>query len=219
MKIWATARCGILLLTCAGTLLINGCDTDRKVDADVDRFFADNPFVSDPRTGTRMQIQVTPVTASISRVGQPLVFEVSGGSRPHTFAIANNANGTITQNSTRQATYTATKVAPNSIIVYDHYGHAAIARITVESGALPGTLRITADPAANLADDGGKTVLTAQGGTPPYAWEVGDPLLGTLSTANGPSTVYTRLQQGDNAVMLRDDNGQAAHIIVRQPGL
>lgn len=216
MKRWIIRWLELLAITSV-MFMFAGCETRHDADADVDSFFRDNPFVSDPRGGTRIQIAITPVTAAVNRIGQPVVFEVSGGTRPYTFAVANNNHGVIQRNSSRQATYVVQNLQPNSIIVYDQFGHAAIGRITVEAAAIPGALQITADPAAILEEDGQSTVLRAQGGTPPYTWNIVDNTLGNFSSISGDSAVYRRTNVGDNAVMLTDNAGGAAHIVIRQP--
>ncbi len=78
-------------------------------------------------------------------------------------------------------------------------------------------LVITADPSTVLANNGDLTVLTVSGGTPPYSWTVSDGTKGTVSPAAGYSTLYTRVDVGDNAAIATDSLGDYAIIVIQQP--
>jgi hypothetical protein len=85
--------------------------------------------------------------------------------------------------------------------------------------ALPASehLTIQANPGAVLTGDGDKTVLTVSGGAPPYAWSVGDILLGQVNPSTGYSVVYERSNPIDNTVIVSDALGDYAILVIQQP--
>ena len=68
-----------------------------------------------------------------------------------------------------------------------------------------------------LASDGEVALLSAGGGTPPYAWDVQDISLGTIIESGEASAVYQRNAVGDNVVILIDSAGDRAYTTVSQP--
>jgi hypothetical protein len=59
---------------------------------------------------------------------------------------------------------------------------------------------------------GGKAVLKAGGGTPPYRWDVSRPLTGAIapSGVDAVEAVYTAIAIGENNVIVYDQKGYAA---------
>ncbi len=192
-----------------------GCEgSDSPNESDVDRYFDDHPFLSDPRARPTNPIKVSPRTASVEEVGQKVLITASGGATPYTWDVANTANGTVDSSSNwRQGIYTATTLNINSVIVYDRKGNAAITTIRPATGQ---ALEISANP-GTLELDGDTAVLDGTGGAPPYTWTVGDANRGTISSTTGTSIVYTRTSAGNNSVTLVDQNGTVANVVIIQP--
>ena len=200
-----------------GMFLFAGCEGDNDPGASgLDEYFANHPHVSDPRGNTENRISITPESEFVSAKGQQIAFTADGGTGPYQWDLAIPANGTISQSRNwRQGVYTATKVAENSVIVYDRSGFAALAEISVQDGGTE-DLSITAS-ATSLENDGDKTVVSATGGTEPYTWAVQDVALGNISSTSGSSVIYTRSNAGDNGVTVTDQNGDSASIVIQQP--
>jgi hypothetical protein len=78
-------------------------------------------------------------------------------------------------------------------------------------------LTISANPTTILSHNDDLTVLSVSGGTPPYTWSVNDIALGNVSPSTGYSVVYTRAEQGDNAVLAQDSLGDYAFLVIQQP--
>ncbi|OQA29617.1 MAG: putative enoyl-CoA hydratase echA8 [Verrucomicrobia bacterium ADurb.Bin345] len=81
-------------------------------------------------------------------------------------------------------------------------------------------LTATAVP-ETITQVGGRSVLTASGGTPPYTWTVSDNALGSLADGvdTGQSVVYvaSTLGSGDNSVRCEDSSGQSVSVVIMQP--
>lgn len=200
-------------------LWVAGCEDEDSPDTNgVDAYFEAHPYVSDPRSSPANQdVTITPAAVALTNAGQKVVFTVQGGKGSWTWDVAIPARGTIVPTTqTSQGVYTATTVGPNSVIVYDRYGHAAIATISGEATSSASALSAQAAP-TTLSVDGGKSVLTASGGTPPYAWSVVDVALGNVDAASGSSVVYTRYSAGDNAVRVTDSAGDTVNVVIAQP--
>lgn len=200
-------------------LWVAGCeDEDSPETNGLDSYFEAHPYVSDPRSpeATR-DVTITPAAVAMTNAGQKVVFTVQGGKGSWTWDVAIPSRGTVVPTTqTSQGVYTATVVGPNSVIVYDRYGHAAVATISGEEASSATALSAQAAP-TSLSVDGGKSVLTASGGTPPYTWTVTDVALGNVDAASGSSVVYTRYSAGDNAARVTDDAGDSVNVVIAQP--
>jgi len=171
---------------------ITGCESDGDTGSDLDSYFAANPYISDPRIEGRMSsdgLDISPETATASTVGQQILFTITGGDDPITWAVAGGA-GTITrQTNTRQAIYTVSTIAENNVIASDNRGRAAIAVIEVAVTSLAVTpTAATVDPANTSYPN--QVTLSASGGTAPYAWSATYTTICTVAPAAGASTVY-----------------------------
>ncbi len=211
---------GLLLIVglVLGTALLvglPGCEGSGSPDTgDLDSYFANNPFVSDPRDPTSPHdLDVTPASAMISYIGQAVSFTVKGGRPVYHWDVV-NGNGAITGSpgDGGQAVYTANTVAENSIVVYDAQGHSAIAYITSTA-----TNALTISPTTvTLTNNSAVAVFAAGNGRPPYTWSVLN-VNGALNTTVGTSVIYTRSAAGDNAVTVTDAAGSSASAAVHQP--
>ncbi len=207
-----------MLVLALGALLtgaLTGCDGGGGVDTQgVNDYFAANPVVSDPRLPSApSDVTVTPTSGNIANIGDVLVFTVHGGEKPWTWGAAND-NGTVQNLGEKgeQGQYTATVIGPNTVIVYDSNGHAALAEVTVSSSALAIT------PASGtLTTNGATATFIASGGLPPYTWTLlnGN---GSLSVSTGTSVVYTRNLPGGNSLTVMDGTGITTYTVpIYQP--
>lgn len=208
-----------LALAVAGMIVgWTGCEDEDSPDtSELDNWFAQHPYVSDPRRDTSLRdITVTPSSVTIGFAGQKVNFRAAGGKPPYTWAVSSPGRGTISAlSSTYEAIYTVIVVDDNDIIVYDSRGQAGLARVTGEAAALVAT----ANP-DTITQPGGRSILTATGGIPPYTWTVADIALGSIDGPNtGQSVVYvaSTVGSGDNTVRCEDSAGNSVNVLIRQP--
>ena len=208
-----TAALGFLLVA----FLTPGCDSNGDPNTkDVNNQFDNDPYTSDTRGETAVDISIEPTFATVSHVGQQVAFQAHGSVGPYSWDISESGAGTISPDpTTENAIYTAKSVDPNDVIVYDTYGHPAIAKINSTNTPVEG---LTISPLeTTLAANGNKAVFIAAGGTPPYFWAQSDGTKGTVAPATGANTTYTRSDAGDNTVILTDSAGGTAIGVVKQP--
>jgi hypothetical protein len=187
-------------------------------DSELDNYFVNHPYVSDPRDGGSGVVSITPDSAVVNTVGGRAVFAFNGGTAPYTWDVADSSKGTIS-GSGAQGVYTATVVGNNDVIAYDREGHAAIAKITGSSSALA----ISASP-SSLATNGSMAIIKATGGVAPYEWKVTDLSKGgfgkspsVVETTTGSSVVYSRTAASDNVVTVKDFTGATDAVRISQP--
>ncbi|MCX7592109.1 MAG: hypothetical protein N2255_10835 [Kiritimatiellae bacterium] len=161
-------------------------------------------------------LAISPTTGTLSADGQILLFTASGGSLPYTWKVSSSSRGTITAQGKTQAIYTRLSEGENVVTVIDKRGQAATATITQPGPAVPAALTI-APPMASPASDGATVVFTASGGTLPYTWDVSSPALGSITPQGTRQAIYTRLQSGNNFVLVTDAAGQLALATITQP--
>ncbi len=189
-----------------------GCE-DEPSDNDVDKFFEEHPYVSDPRHDTgRIVLQVEPASATVSDIGDKVLFTASGGKLPYTWAVTTPAAGSIAKQGDYKAIYTAGAVAPNTVVVYDRNGDAALATIN-------GSALIIQPPGPITVAQGGTQTFKALGGAGGYLWTVSDQSLGTLDTDEGETVTYTgntNSESGDNIITVYDAKNNAASVTITQ---
>lgn len=195
--------------------IIVGCE--KNVDmGSVDAWLNSQQGTTDPSKRALFNgIAIDPAEASVTEVGQKVVFRAKGGEAPYRWETA-NGNGVLTVKDSDgdQAVYTAQAIGYNAIMLTDRKGHQAIATVNGENVS---PLTVTADP-ASLSEDGDMAILEASGGTPPYTWTVVDASLGHIvGSDTGNSVVYIRDHSGDNAVTCQDSAGQFVHVLIAQP--
>lgn len=204
---------GMAALVAVGLI---GCDSGTGDDSELDNYFQNHPYVSDPRDGGSGVVTLTPDSATVGTVGGRAVFAFNGGTAPYTWDVADPSKGTIS-GSGAQGVYTATVVGENDVIAYDRSGNAAIAKITGSSGGSSGAeLAVSASP-ATLDSNGSMSVLKATGGVEPYSWSVATGTKGGFVGADtGTTVVYVRNAAGDNAVTVTDSTGARASVVMVQ---
>ncbi|MGD9873206.1 MAG: hypothetical protein AB7T27_02940 [Kiritimatiellia bacterium] len=192
--------------------LMTGCDSEDSPDngsisgsGALDSYFENHPYVSDPRAERDALLQVSPESATVTEVGQRILFRVVGGSGRYTWDVSTPGRGTIQPDpASSDAIYTARAIANNEVIVYDSVGHAGIGLIVTAEDEEGDELAWEADPEDRVLDVNGEMcALQASGGVPPYHWALQN-AKGSLNALEGTSVVYTRTQPGDNAVSLTD---------------
>ena len=215
-----------LLIIAAAGLLFLGCESEDSPETDgLDDFFANNPYVSDPRLPSEnTEMSIDPSSAQVTSEGQQLVFTGRGGRGPYRWDVSHSGNGSVRSYGWSQGIYTSSRVEDNDVIVYDQDGHAAIAAITVAvvptptptPTPVPVDLSASASP-STLSNDGDKSVITASGGTSGYTWTVQDVTLGNVNSSSGTSVGYTRNDAGDNLVICTDSVGASVSVVISQP--
>ena len=197
-------RLGSVVAALLTLAVLPACEDTSVNTSDLDSYFANNPYVSDPRTGPGSDVSINPTAASISVVGQEVVFTASGGNTPYSWHVANNDNGSIIGRGS-QGDYKATRLGNNNVIVYDIDGHAAIA--TISAGGA--SIMISPSTATIPTSAGNQVQFTVVGGQPPYTWSVSFPDLATISQDG----LYTSKLAGGgsiNVVTVVDQAGNTA---------
>jgi len=202
-------RLGSVMAALLTLAVLPACE-DTSVDtSDLDSYFANNPYVSDPRTGPGSDVFINPTSAAISFVGQNLLFTASGGNPPYSWNVSNDSNGSIVGRG-NQCDYRSTRLANNNVIVYDVNGHAAIATITAGSAA---SLSISPSSATIPTTIGSSVQFTVIGGQSPYNWSVSFPSIATC--VNGLYTTTKVVANGSiNVVTVTDEAGNSASVTV-----
>jgi hypothetical protein len=207
----------VLVLVFASSLLFVGCEDEDSPDTGgLDDWFRRNPYVSDPRTTSLRDISITPASVTITFAGQAVNFRASGGQGEYKWDVADPSAGTITRlASTFEAVYTASAVAPNSVVAFDTRGQAGIGEVVAQSSPL-----VAVAVPDTITQPGGRAILTATGGTPPYTWTVADIALGSIDGPSvGNSVVYkaSTVGSGDNTVRCADSAGNTVNVLIMQP--
>ncbi len=159
-------------------------------------------------------LTVTADPEELTEDGDRAVVTVSGGDPGYHWSVANTGLGTIDRNTGESVVYTRKKFGDNAVTVRDSAGR--VGSVVIAQPEFVNELVATANP-DTLDSNGSKSILTATGGRPPYSWSVEIPAKGTVSPSQGSSVVYTRLDDGDNAVYCTDDAGTVVTLVIAQP--
>ena len=188
-------------------ILTQGCEDDADTSgSDLDNYFDNNPYVSDPRS-SNSNLSIDPEKVTISAKGEEVLFTVRGGDGHYSWDTATRANGTVKAQTDNddQAIYEVLLLTKNNVIVSDGNGEAAIAEITYSASAL------TITPSAITLTNGATATLTGSGGAEPYTWDLVFDSKGHLSNPVAPSIDYTAdVTNFVNTIVLTDDNGSTA---------
>jgi hypothetical protein len=211
-------------------ILLPGCEKDANTSTDsLDQYFADHPFVSDPRqdyASTTPKLSLSQSATTITYAGQKVVFTVtSGGDSPFTWWTGSAGSVAAQPGNDRQATYTAGSVADNSVVVYDKNGYSAIGYVSVAAASTlsitPSSQIFTSDSTNSLANLDGKHVqFHVTGGVVPYGvWAVSLPEAGGIDTVSGLYTVTTvglgkTTVPSENLITITDNDGNIAQATV-----
>jgi len=208
---------GTTLAVLAGAFcLMPGCEDDADTGGDaLDNYFKNHPYVSDPRSSSDSDVIISPGQATVSALGEEVLFSAKGGDGAYTWDVADAGaghletvlNGATIDNSQRR--YKVDILRQNNVIVYDGDGDAAIGDINVFTASLQ-----ISPAAVDIGTAGGDIVqFIASGGLPPYSWSVTFPQLvargGVVATgANSETGTYTSVVgTGTNGVTLLDSVG------------
>ena len=158
---------------------------------------------------------LSPTAATLASDGARARFTASGGTPSYSWSVGDSAKGRVVAQDDTSCVYERTAAGDNTITVRDSTGAAVLATISQPSNVI--ALSITANPNTPLAKDTDVTILTANGGTPPYQWQIADGGRGDVNPHTGSVVTYTRNHAGDNVVTLTDDQGTVASVIIHQP--
>lgn len=214
MKNWRHWSC--VLTVGLGLLFSAGCESNSD-DSDADEYFKNNPYQSAGHDdATPMSMQITPVLATLSIVGQEVLFTGKGGTPAYKWSVTDPSKGQVEVVGWSQCRYVCLQVGNNTVRVEDEEGHFALARVTPVQDAM------TVSPATVALNNVLEAAFTVNGGSPPYVWSVGNPALGTVSYSasssyhasyHGVAGAY-----GNNIVTVRDAEGRTAYATVTQSG-
>lgn len=201
----------------AAFIVFCGCEDEPSM-SDLDSYFENHPYVSDPRTEpTEGGLEISPANASVSMIGETVLFSVKGGESPFTWDVSISAGGSIAaQDNDRDAIYTCKVLTNNNVIAYDHTGRAGIADISSVSTQAVAALAIS-PTTASVTNNGGFASFAASGGTSPYTWSVKDVSKGSIASSGTANALYQRIASGDNTVILADSAGGKVYAIISQP--
>lgn len=214
-------RMGLLVsmpMACLAMLMtFSGCEGTTDEDSSgVDSYLENNSYHSASRdTPSPNALQITPVSATASIVGQEIIFTAKGGYGAYHWSVANGGNGKIASRGADQAMYICLRVGNNNVIVQDDEGHFASATITPVVDAM------TISPASvSLSAGELNASFTVRGGTPPYSWTSGNPGLGTVSYSADSSYVaaYKAVAgaYGHNVITVIDAEDRTASATIDQ---
>lgn len=160
------------------------------------------------------EFYMTPEQVTLTEDGETVVLQVVGGEEPFTWSVTDDELGDVSGGG-RSVTYTrANKNGANTVRVTDK-NQWSDSTLIIQGAELGG---LTIDPtAATLNKNGDKTVFSATGGTKPYEWSVGIPGHGKITPSGPNQVIYTRLEQGNNTVIVIDQAGYVAIADVTQP--
>lgn len=192
-----------------------GCDTSDPSSDGADNHFSQDPLTFPSRDPVHAGVLIiTPVSATITFIGQKANFRVSEGTPPYTWSVALPDVGSVSPVTGSQTVYTALKVSANSIVVHDSKGQSAVGNLN----ASPVIMAVTPS-SVTLENDGDLASFTVTGGTAPFTWTVSDESLGGMLNppADSSSEVYQRIHSGDNSIMISDSLGNTVNAIINQP--
>ena len=209
IKTMTFLRLGTVVTALLALAVLPACENTSVDTGDLDSYFANNPYISDPRTGPGSDVFINPTTAAITFVGQELVFTASGGNQPYSWDVANDSNGKIIGHGT-QGDYTAFRLGANNVIVYDANGQAAVATITSSSAS---SIALTPSSATVPTSAGNQVQFTVIGGQAPFTWSLSSPGIATI-TQSGLYTSIAAAGGSINVITVIDQSGKTASATV-----
>ncbi len=197
-------------------LMFSGCESDTNEDSSgADAYFDANPYSSEPRPEPgAADVAIIPSLATISIVGESVLFTGSGGVEPYTWSVANSVYGHLEVAGGVDVRYICDQVGNNDITLTDKDGRYAVAYIT------PVQDDMTMSPVAVELAEAYYASFSVSGGTPPYIWTSGNVSLGTISYSADTSYIaaYTAVvgAYGVNVITVRDREGRTVSATVTQ---
>lgn len=212
MKKWQQLSLSMFL---AGSCLFYlGCESNSD-NTQVDEYLQNQSVQSVGRdTESPLELELEPQVATLTLVGQEVLFKAGGGSLPYKWSVANSSKGQIASKGDVHALYSCLIVGENTVRVEDRKGLFAIARITSLEDEM------TIEPAEVELVESWEAAFSVNGGSPPYVWTVGNSALGTISyssTATYQAAYHGVVgKYGVNIVTARDAEGRTASAKVEQ---
>jgi hypothetical protein len=162
-------------------------------------------------------LAITANPNALTQDGELSLITVTGGSPPYSYSLKTGSGELLSGNENgRSRVYRRTGGGPNAVTVTDSAGDSVNVIITQPAA----DLTITATP-QTLSDDGDLSLITVDGGVPPYTYSVREQVFGYLQpqpgSEQGKSRVYVRDQAGDNSVTVTDSANDLATVIISQP--
>jgi len=208
--------CSSIVLSVALAVMLAGCEGEKNDPTGAENYFKNNPYSSEDRPDPLpTELEISPAMATLSIVGQEVIFTASGGEGDYHWYLANEDNGELNSHGANQCSYKCKKVGNNTVTVQDDSGHYASAQIT------PVTDKMAVTPLSVTLSGGALYVsFTVSGGTPPYVWTSGNASLGTVSysAATSYTAGYTAIAgaYGQNTITVRDAEDRIATATVIQ---
>ncbi len=218
MKIWRSGLLSSLAIVCAAVLLVfSGCEgTTSDDNSGVAAYLAAHPYTSASRdTPLDPKLAISPLSATISIVGQSVAFAVSGGTGNYFWGVSDETYGSVVSKGANSAIYTCLRIGNNDVIVQDDGGHYAVAHIS----PVADTMAISPS-SASLAGGVLNLSFSVSGGTAPYSWMSANTALGTVSYS--ASSTYIAAYKavagayGQNIVTVTDAEGRTASATITQ---
>lgn len=205
-----------VVLSVALAIMLAGCEGEKNDPTGVDAYFKTNSYSSAERDEPLpTELEISPTKATVSIIGQEVIFTASGGEGGFHWYLANEDNGELNSHGANQCAYKCKKVGNNTVTVQDDGGHYAAAQIT----PVADTMTVTPS-SVTLSGSSRYVSFTVSGGTSPYVWTSGNASLGTISYSASTSYTagYTAIAgaYGQNTITVRDAEGRIATASVTQ---
>ena len=193
------------------------CEKDKSTGGNND-YFGSNPYTSAARTpGATKGLSISPVSALVTNLGATVAFAAADGVPPYRWHVQDGSVGEIKVTGPDSAVYTALRIGRNYVELGDSDGANVSAAIAIGTQGATAAIQVSANP-TSLGSNGDKSILSANGGKPPYVWTVIDASLGHIVGAStGTTVVYMRDHNGNNVVTVTDGSGSVVHTLIAQP--
>ena len=167
-------------------------------------------------------ISVNPSSVTIVEDGEAM-FTASGGEGEFSWRRSDASLGDfseITGDRSENATYTATGVGSNTILVFDAAGNSGSATV-VQTAEGPPVDPVSVEPPVHTLGTNDFRTFAASGGVGDFTWTVADITLGDIpNTAvfgdRNENAVYTSIAAGTNTITATDSLGNSDEAIADQ---
>jgi len=205
-----------LFLIALGAMWQFGCEyqdlKQEEPEDEIDRYFQQNAPRSQSRQHANSEdLVISPQSASVTFIGQEILFTITGGKTPFHWHVGDTADGSIDkQDNQRQAVYTAKTLEPNTVLANDRDGKTALAgvgQVVAPLSMQPASLTIPHAVANTYT-------FIAIGGSAPYNWQHVISSLGTVAGDGGDNETATYTVTGaggigTNLIVLIDQAGSS----------
>ena len=176
--------------------------------------------------GGTYSLTLTPAKADLTLRNETIAVAVSGGLRdlslPIEWRVSRPELGRISTAFTGSTAVYVGRASEgvNVIVAEDQYGAVGVATVNHVFSRTNGPSQVVrvslkASPSPIPAGQNSSTV-TATNGAAPYAWSVGDPTYGSVSSGTGNPVTYTSTRAGYNTIYVVDRDGRQGNISILQ---